>query len=560
MGHALQGLSLVEPLAAGVVIPPYTSTCREGPVNFRGRIKVQVDQIDVGIEEALDLLSVAPRENNVMHPVLVTNGLLWEPANNEKNLLVAILWRTHADPFVGLDSEEERHQKWRVLSRDFEQFGIFDLPIQDVPDIEECARLMGKRGERILRADVLDQLGINTRLWKTISLKWNETLNVDKELGSELTMKPRAIVNLDPVIHARMAGLSREIAKKLHKMMDGRVLMLYGFPVRVFFAAGYTQQRLNDIVAAMQGGEIVIAISGDDSVVSWGPLASAFKCEPYGECDQSQFDHTQDDGPQKIAARAWMQLMGVPDDFIDLCYGCCSWPYTARQGRLRVKGVAGTQMPTGITMTTVLNSLSTFFMYAWIIKTRNPEFSQAAGQLGFRTKYKGSHDVGDITFLRGWWRKTADGNGRVWTPLPSACLKLGKVLRDPVDVCKYKHPVTGQTVLKTDAEALSVMAYALASSYKNLDAKYPILGPFLATLRRLGTEMSHPNLHSILESHRPVMDEFNLDWDDALSATLRRYDLCMDDINRVTSLLLSVQVLPSLVVDPVFDRLRSVDY
>jgi len=338
------------------------------------------------------------------------------------------------------------------------------------------------------------------------------------------------------------------------------VYEFYGVKVRIFFAAGYTQRQLSSIALAMQEGDVVIAISGDDSVVSWGPLTNVFSCEPYGECDQSQFDHTQDEGPQRIAASEWMRLIGIPEDFIDLCYGCCSWPYTARMGRLRVKGVAGTQMPTGITMTTVLNSMSTLFMYLWIIKTRNAEFSEAARQLGFKTKYKGAFDLGDITFLRGWWRKCADQDGRVWMPLPSACLKLGKVLRDPVDVCKYKHPVTRETVRKSGEEATRVMAYALASSYKTVEENYPILGPFLATLRRLGTEMSHPDLHSLYESQRPAMVDANIDVEDCVSATLRRYDLAVHELDRVRSLLGSVESLPAMVFDPVFERLREVDY
>jgi len=558
-GTTVSDVSRIVPLSVGVTVPPYTSTARSGPPNFRGRIKVQVDNFDVDVDDALELLSIEPRETNQMYPILITNGLLWEPANNEKNLLVAILWRTHADPFLGCDPADVRHGRWRSLSVDFEKMSIFNRQIEDVPDIEECARLMGKRGERILRADVLDQFGINSRLWKTISLKWNETLPVDKELGSERTMKPRAIVNLDPIIHSRMAGLSRAVAKVLHERLNGQVHCVYGVTLRIFFAAGYTQAELNGIVEAMQGGDCVLAISGDDSVVSWGPLTPVFKCERYGECDQSQFDHTQDDGPQRIAASEWLRLLGVPDDFIDLCYGCCSWPYTARCGRLKVKGVCGTQMPTGITMTTVLNSMSTLFMYLWIIKTRNPDFSDAARELGFKTKYKGYDDVGDITFLRGWWRLTRTAD-RVWCPLPSACLKLGKVLRPPVDICKFKHPLTKQLVEKTPLEAVAVMAYALSSSYGAVPRDYPIFGAFLQTLDRLGLEMQHPDLHSVYESWRPIMTDFTLDIEDACSAICRRYDLSRDDLDRVHCLLSLVVQLPSLVVDPVFDRLRAVDY
>lgn len=547
-------------LPVGSTIPPYTSDALRGPIDFRGKIKIQVDNIDVSIDTALDLLSVNPREDNVMYPILITNGLLWEPANNEKNLLVAILWRTHQDPFVDCDDDATRWKRWKNLAADFLRSGLFDRLVGNLPTLADCARLMGKRGERILRADELDQQGINTRLWKTVSLKWNETLNVDKDLLGIVTMKPRAIVNLDPIIHARMSSYARACATVLHERMNGQVHQWYGVPVRVFFAAGYTQKQLSSIVDAMGGTEVVLAVSGDDSVVCWGTLSEKLDLPMYGECDQSQFDHTQDEGPQMIASDEWMTLMGLPRDFIDLCQYCCKAPYTARAGRLRVKGEAGVQMPTGITMTTVLNSLSTVFMYMWIIKQKSKDIAGSARQLGFKTKYFGTDDVGQITFLRGWWRLSESGHRRVWMPLPSACLKLGKVLRDPIEICKYKDPETRQTVWKTGPEAVKVVAFALASSYSTVPKDYPILGAFLNTLRRCGDKIAHPDLHQLDESWRPKLDDENVDAEETIQAIATRYDLEYSDILRVSALLDSVVNLPALVIDPVFDVLKARDY
>lgn len=555
-----EGAMGIATLPVGSTIPPYTSLASSGPEDFRGKIKIQVDNIDVTVETALDLLSVNPREDNVIYPVLVTNGLLWEPANNEKNLLVAILWRTHQDPFVECDDSEKRWTRWHSLSKDFSRCGIFDRLVGNLPTLAECAKLMGKRGERILRADEMDQQGINTRLWKTISLKWNETLNIDKTLSEVVTMKPRAIVNLDPIIHSRMSSYARACATILHERMNGQVHMWYGIPVRVFFAAGYTQKQLSSIVDVMGGTEVVLAVSGDDSVVCWGSQAGILGLEMYGECDQSQFDHTQDEGPQVIATDVWMSLMGLPRDFIDLCQYCCKAPYTARVGRLRVKGEAGVQMPTGITMTTVLNSLSTVFMYMWILKRQTSDIASAARELGFKTKYFGTEDVGQITFLRGWWRLSESGQRRVWMPLPSACLKLGKVLRDPIEICKYKDPATRQTVWKTGPEAVRVVAFALASSYSTVPKNYPILGCFLHTLRRCGDKITHADLHQLDESWRPKLDDENVDAEETMQAIAQRYDLTDNDIQRVSTLLDSVVELPALIVDPVFDVLKARDY
>lgn len=185
---------------------------------------------------------------------------------------------------------------------------------------------------------------------------------------------------------------------------------------------------------------------------------------------------------------------------------------------------------------------------------------ECARELGFKTKYIGTSDIGQITFLRGWWRLAKTGDRRIWVPLPSACLKLGKVLRDPIDICKYKDPKTGQTVRKTGPEAVRVVANALASSYGTISFDYPILGAFLRTLRRCGEEMVHPDLHNIYESWRPVLDDVDIDTEETCQAILVRYDLDMGDIERVSRLLASVVSLPTLVVDPVFHRLKVRDY
>jgi len=341
----------------------------------------------------------------------------------------------------------------------------------------------------------------------------------------------------------------------LHEIFDGKTQHILGHPVRIFFASGYDQKKLSEIGAAMDAGETVFTMSGDDSAISWGPL----NAQKFGEADQSKFDHTQDDGPMKIFMGQILRHMGFPDGFIDLALFCCQCGFSFKKGRLYGKGLAGTQMPTGITTTTSFNSMSTFAFFVWTLHKLNetgvidPVGSGRA--LGFDVKYKEFDSLNSITFLKGWW---LDGpEGIQWVPLPSAVIKLGKVLRDPVEITAVKVKGKPKVILDKE-EAIKRCAFALASSYGNIDYSYPILGKFVETLKRLCAETGP--VSSLQESWKPVMTGIQVYRECALDAICYRYGLTADDIEDVENLLGRVNKLPAYVEHTVFDRLADEDY
>jgi hypothetical protein len=514
-------------------------------------LTIFVDGVKTGIEEALELLS-GGRCQNLMYPIMITNGLLWEPANNEKNLLAAILWRTHNDPFVGYEDVKVRVERWRNLAEQLCEQGLFNTQIQHLLTIEQCVKLMGKRGLRIANANkqMIDGEIFNMR--KTISLKWNETLSVDKDLNGVSTMKPRAIINLDPRFHSEMTIFSRALTYVLHDIFDGSSKDYFGVQARIYFAAGSPFEVLCEIGTSMSTGDLVIAVSGDDSVVAWG---NNFRFQGYGEADQSQFDHTQDQGPQTAAA-IWMRALGAPGWFVDMVYHCCSAAYTVNFRRLRVKGEAGVQMPTGITMTTLLNSMSTIFMYLNLFKNPGLDVPLAGRQLGFKVKYFEFVNLGDVTFLKGWWRRS--GSSLIWLPLPSAVLKIGKILKKPTEIVRMspnkKKSERGQKL------ACYEVGRALASSYGSVPFSYPILGPFLHVLKKFHSTCEKGTAMAATESWKPcVTGDYELE-SEAIDAVCFRYGLSTGDIDRVTKLILQVADLPSYLEDLVFLRLAEKDY
>jgi hypothetical protein len=544
--------STIEEIDEFTILPSFTTRFSVGPEHFRGTIRILVDGSAVSIGEAFEQLG-RPEGPNHTFPILITNRLLHQPSRTDTNLLAAVLLRTHADPFrESTDNKNERHARWNDLSEII--IKLFPRLHDKHFTVDDNINLMGKKGQRLFRAYHSDVVGHTQNVGKTINLKWNETISANKQVLGMVSMKPRAIQNLPPLVHANMGGFSRSFNHTLHELFDGRVLNIAGYAVRIFYASGYTQSQLSEIATAIVEGDTVVAVSGDDSIVSWGPLCSQFG----GESDQSAFDHTQDEGPMLIFMRPVLLHLGFPVSFIDEAYAACSSGYTLKGKRLFAKGCAGVQMPTGITTTTSFNSLSTICMYVWLFvnfSRLEGDVAHAGKELGFTVKYAEAENINTLTFLKGWFQ--FDGFNYQWMPLPSAIIKLGKVLRSPIEITGYRNKHGKQKF--ESKKAIRMCAYALAQSYGTVDKDYPILGAFIHTLKRLGTEPHH-YLGELQESWKPSLSGIRVERQAVFESIYARYGIEPDEINSFELLLESVQSLPAYIEHPVCDKLCDIDY
>jgi len=153
-------------------------------------------------------------------------------------------------------------------------------------------------------------------------------------------------------------------------------------------------------------------------------------------------------------------------------------------------------------------------------------------------------------------------------PLPSAVLKLGKLLRSPREICHVKN--NGKWSHPPIERAIAQVAVAIALSYGQVHETYPILGAFLWKLRRLGmaalgwapSKYRTISFNAVNESswHKTRIDIGCVDSEMAREAVCVRYDLTLHDLHRVESLLSQINTLPAYIEDPVFDRLMEVDY
>jgi hypothetical protein len=535
-------------IPVGQPILPRVSRLKPILEHFRGWANLVVARARVSLAQAYHILDeAAVTAPNRLHPVLITSGLLYQPANLPVNLIVAIMARSHKDPFVDKPPAKVRHATWLVLVEQLVESKFFGPPLAKTPTFAACIAAMGSKGHRIADARAEDVKGNNLKLIKHATLKWNETIPAKQLADGSYDIKPRVIMSYVPIILSRHSKFAKAVSDHFKSWWDGRVLQLFGQAVRFFFVCGYTHAQMCQLGDALISGELVVAVSGDDSVVAWGPLTRAMG-SPYGDSDQSSFDQTQDEGPTIIASQRWLRALEVPPELIYDLLEVVQMPYKVVKKELRMSGECGVQMPTGISWTTDMNTISSAQMYSMMIRDRkNPE--EVASALGFTIKYHPFDDVHSLTFLRGWWCDS--DHGMVWMPLPSAVLKAGKVMRPPREI----YPSESQE------SSVQMTANAIASSYGHIPPEYPIFGPFVQTLLRLGREC-YVHGKDIGEGwYRIRVDAGTvISRKRFLQMIEKRYDITERDVLEVEALIRAVDSLPAIVYHWTFARLGAVDY
>jgi len=320
----------------------------------------------------------------------------------------------------------------------------------------------------------------------------------------------------------------------------------------VHFASGYVGRELNRVGEQLAAMEDVIAVSGDDSVVCRANSllrTSTMGFAPYGEGDFSSFDQSQRASCIRAHGK-WMTRLSIPAHLVDLVLAICGMKYKAKGKRLLVEGDAGPELATGIDWTTVINSMSDLCFWFEVFARPSEAPVAIASSLGFELKFNQGWSVYSLTFLKGWWQQDACSS-ICWYPLPSQVLKLGKTLR-PLRLFS-----AGK---KNYTEGVATLAYAIAASMPGVPRDYPILGPFLSTLCRLGKETNRVVSASEDGWYKPQVSAVSVNRRMAIEAICERYDLTEEDIVRVEGLIGRVRALPAFLSDPVFLALSARDY
>jgi hypothetical protein len=227
---------------------------------------------------------------------------------------------------------------------------------------------------------------------------------------------------------------------------------------------------------------------------------------------------------------------------------------------VQIKGQAPTQLKTGSTATCCANSAlsisailyarySIAFYSKYHPKVNNPTsfFENIGAQIGFTYKLATHPTPFGMTFLKGWWTMDKEKQ-RLWLPLPSQVIKIGKLMTNPTHIIRT-----------TMRKAVYILAYNISLSFGHIPPDYPILGPFLAMLKSFGPQETVA-VH-LLEKYETIsVAPCTVDRAFTLELIEYRYGLSISDVDRVEKLISKVKALPVYLEDMVFQRLAEVDY
>jgi SAM-dependent methyltransferase len=557
-------------------IPPLRETVRDSLLIAIGGRKMELHEAYSYVKRYSDLfykektgiypVLLACVENsdfleNHVHPETFPEGLrpaMLKPSKSPCNLLTAIIQRLMKDPYHGqemLDSQE-RLEKWIEAYDNFIRGYGPDYFVEKYTFEEAIYKMTGPKKTRLRRGMLELQMGETYTKAKSISVKHDETLALRPDTNQ---IKPRAITQLSPKYLAKWTQLNHDLADFLHHIFSLDNCVEINNPhlgkiwVCFVFASGSTQDALNALMAhSIIFPDVgVWASAGDDVLLYFGKWRDKLGVA-YLEADGSNWDQTMGEetflGDLNI-----LRFWNVFDDFLTernfFAEGQFVLFKEIGDEWLKLAFFADVQQATGAGDTTNSNSFHGLGLGSHLLANLRcvEDIVPLALELGIVLKTTVFPHCFGPTFLKGWWLPCVDGTGH-WYPLPSMVLKLGKMLKPATEIFK-KDPFE---------VAVKKAAYALATSPGVIPVDYPILGPFVHTLLRLGVETS-VRLTERYEKVQCAPLLVPLDLDQVYQMIYQRYGVGEDLILSFHQLLGKVELLPACLDHPIFSLLL-VDY
>jgi hypothetical protein len=556
--------SMLLPLDLNTPFKATTVLLDKIPNKTRGSARFYYDKVEVSLAEAIELVKTEVKDDSGFYVLLSNSSVLYRPSNSDANLLAALELRRLRDP--ELPSEEFLKEAYKNAVLIAKQI-YTEIP-HGHPTFIESIENMKDGGKRLLRSHEANERGEFIKPSVTSFMKRDELLPL-KDVGTAFTqIKTRIIMNYEPVIHAQQSQVWKKINDCMHANLNGQIKTIgpvgNTVTVQIYFASGFTQAQLSEIGETLrESPHIVIVAAGDDSLVKFPDPTRFNFLHFYEENDQSTFDITQGDVCLETAHKCFSASMDIPLEDMQLAADARKAPFTSGRGRLRISAKTPAMLSTGEKGTTVINTHDTVQAYTiHIFNVLQAELNglkyeltlrQTCTTLGYKTTGFSSNNLHDLTFLKGWWLSDSCGN-LMWYPLPSQVIKAGKTLKHPTVIAH-----TGDI-----SKAIYQCVNAVAKGYGNVDHSYPIFGAFLKTCSRIAGSVATEELKlekELIDSKRfRVLVEGKVDRLQAIDMIFQRYGITFEDIARVEKLYENVNFLPTVVVDPVFNKLVNKDY
>jgi len=497
-----------------------------------GTIRIVENGNEIQLEEVLSENWREEVTEQVLIPILITTATLCSPRRSVRNLVIGLVNRTLKDPCRNYDQVAASARFVNIVQK------FLPTAHYDPPSFAECiSKMPSSKRARIRNALKFLEEGhrdpdLSSR---TCFLKVDETL-------ADRPMKPRIIINLRPQAHLLSLPYARVLSAWMKEFFNGTPILLGHHTVSLYYGVGLDHDGLcsvGSVLSECEGG----VFAGDDSLFNL-----------YGTCFEFDFkQYDQHVGEQTTElVRYVSRALGVPNEIIDLwehqSKGKCV--YKQRKTGLRITFTAPRQQPSGIAITSCMNTLINICIFSDFVlrlpaqPLRIPEvckeYETHCVELGFKVVGCGFPTILGATFLRGWW--IPGTSGLVWLPLPSMVLKIGKISRES----KY---------------TIAQIAYCLATSPGDIPVDYPILGSFCEKMRTFGTYTTKQRKGGRIEIEKYIRVEVKqctIDREVALDLVCSRYELTPNEIEVMEKLFREAPI-PGLIHHPGFGHLAA-DY
>lgn len=391
--------------------------------------------------------------------MLPTNIPVYSPARTDANLIAILYGRLLVKPPLDVDSQVDSWRMrvlpniWKCFHGNSVHHGGHDQILWEEWKDEWMKHiktpLKRERAKRAMEHYEKHGLHIDDRqmVSNEVFVKTDEVLL--KNTDGVVEMKPRAIVNVDPVVQVELGPFMYAATQRLHQEWpwDWSTTEAFTMPhdgeARVTFGCDATDKLLSEWMRAAllwrpEWG-VWILVAGDDSLIVVYPAHG----EPFFlEGDFGMFDQSESSGPLGSEMRV-LSILGVPPEATARLMQSSRARYIARgrSGRLIVEHPARPMRVTGGADTSIGNSIVNAL--AWFIIMRRLHLFAAAGtslsfehaiiqemaELGLKLKLRVHNDWQFTSFLKGRFVLVKDQI--YWAPAPSRILKVGKSLRDP---------------------------------------------------------------------------------------------------------------------------------
>lgn len=373
------------------------------------------------------------------------------PSRSDENMIAIVEARIMAEPPLDPNVQFQRWQELRGFLDIFPELPVIDREAHVEKWLDHMESSKRAKYLIYIRRYETSTPGEIEAALRTSKLQVKADELLLKEENDGIGMKPRAIINVNPLVQTRIGPEIFEATDRLKELWNPRQPFLVEINHMQFtFAYGGAatdhalSQWLHFTLTLVDAWHIIV--SGDDMYVI-NHLRGIFL-----EGDASMFDQSQAAGPLFLE-HAILRKLGVTNRTVLLSLEVCKSNYVGYSGNkeggllVTVDKHGECNRLTGHVDTSIGNSLVMALSTLHVIltcKTFVSEYKSQYSYLGLEMKlnFHPHYDCG--TFLKGmWWRVLpfsiqGETFQYYWAPLPSRILKVGKSLRDPRSIYKNK--------------------------------------------------------------------------------------------------------------------------